>query len=298
MPPIPPPRADGFTTTTPVPLYWAEWGPADAPPLLLLHGGPAASHEYLLPQMLALAEDHRVVTYDQRGGGRSRHDDDRAVIGWRDQVADVGHVAAELRLEPLTIVGYSWGGLLAMLYAVEAAAGRVAPAPARLALIDPAPITRPARQEFEAELARRQASPAVAALRAELQASGLRERDPEAYRQRAFEVSVAGYFADPTRARDLTPFRVTGRVQQSIWQSLGDYDLTHSLETVHVPTLVVHGREDPIPLASSQAAARALGTICIVIDASGHVPYVEQPERLFALLRDFLRHTGPTPAAQ
>ena len=63
---------------------------------------------------------------------------------------------------------------------------------------------------------------------------------------------MAGYFADPTRARDLTPFRVTGRVQQSIWQSLGDYDLTHSLETVHVPTLVVHGREDPIPLASSR----------------------------------------------
>ena len=298
MPAIPPPRAQGFTTTTPVPLYWAEWGPVDGPPLLLLHGGPAASHEYLLPQMLALAEDHRVVTYDQRGGGRSRYDDDRAVIGWRDQVADVGRVSEELRVAPLTIVGYSWGGLLAKLYATEATAGRVAPPPARLALIDPAPITRPARQEFEQELARRQASPAVAALRAELQASGLRERDPDAYRQRAFEVSVAGYFADPTRARDLTPFRVTGRVQQSIWQSLGDYDLTHSLESVRVPTLVVHGREDPIPLASSQAAARALGTTCVVIDASGHVPYVEQPAELFRLLRDFLRDTGPTPPAQ
>jgi proline iminopeptidase len=298
MPAIPPPRAHGFTTTTPVPLYWAEWGPVDAPPLLLLHGGPAASHEYLLPQMLALAEDYRVVTYDQRGGGRSRHDDDRAVIGWQDQVADVGRVSEELRLAPLTIVGYSWGGLLAMLYATEAAAGRGAPAPARLALIDPAPITRPARQEFEQELARRQASPAVAALRAELQASGLRERDADAYRQRAFEVSVAGYFADPTRARDLTPFRITGRVQQSIWQSLGDYDLTRSLELVRVPTLVVHGREDPIPLASSQAAARALGTTCVVIDASGHVPYVEQPAQLFTLLRDFLRDTRTTPPAQ
>ena len=299
MPPIPPPRAHGFTTTTPVPLYWAEWGPADAPPLLLLHGGPAASHEYLLPQMLALAEDHRVVTYDQRGGGRSRHDDDRAVIGWRDQVADVGRVTAELRVEPLTIVGYSWGGLLAMLYAVEAAAGRVV-ARARCASPSsiPAPITRPARQAFEQELARRQASPEVAALRTELQESGLRERDPEAYRQRAFEVSVAGYFADPTRARDLTPFRVTGRVQQSIWQSLGDYDLTHSLESVHLPTLVVHGRQDPIPLASSEAAARALGTTCVVIEASGHVPYVEQPAQLFTLLRDFLRDTGSTPPAQ
>ena len=297
MPPIPPPRAQGFTTTTPVPLYWVEYGDPDAPPILLLHGGPAAGHEYLLPQMLALAEEHRLVTYDQRGGGRSRYDDDRAVIGWRDQVEDVAHVATELRVAPLSIVGYSWGGLLAMLYAVEASAGRVQPPPARLALIDPAPITRPARLAFEQELARRQAGPEVAALRAELQASGLRERDPDAYRQRAFEISVAGYFADPARARDLTPFRVTGRVQQSIWQSLGDYDLRDSLGSVHVPIFVVHGRQDPIPLASSEEAARALGTTCVVIEGSGHVPYVEQPAQLFPLLRAFLHDTGPPHSA-
>jgi proline iminopeptidase len=297
MPPIPPPRDSGFTTSTPVPLYWVEYGGPDAPPLLLLHGGPAASHDYLLPQMLALAEGHRLVTYDQRGGGRSRHDDDRAVIVWRDQVQDVARVVAELRISPLTIVGYSWGGLLAMLYATEAAAGRIAPPPVRLALIDPAPITRPARLAFEQELARRQASPEIAALRAELQASGLRDRDPDAYRQRAFELSVAGYFADPARAHDLTPFRVTGRVQQSIWQSLGDYDLRDALGRVRVPTLVVHGRQDPIPLQSSQDAARALGTTCVVIEDSGHVPYVEQPAQLFPILRDFLRDSGSPPTA-
>ena len=297
MPPIPPPRAQGFTTSTPVPLYWVEYGDPAAPPILLLHGGPGASHDYLLPQMLVLAEEHRLVTYDQRGGGRSRHDDDRAVIGWRDQVEDVARVADELRVSPLTIVGYSWGGLLAMLYAVEASSGGVQPPPSRLALIDPAPITRPARQAFEQEFASRQAGAEVAALRAELQASGLRESDPDAYRQRAFEISVAGYFADPARARDLTPFRVTGRVQQSIWQSLGDYDLRDSLQSVHVPTLVVHGRQDPIPLASSEEAARALGTTCVVIDGSGHVPYVEQPAQLFTLLRAFLRDTGSLPSA-
>jgi proline iminopeptidase len=219
------------------------------------------------------------------------------VIVWRDQVEDLARVVAELRVSPLTIVGYSWGGLLAMLYATEAAAGRVAPPPVRLALIDPAPITRPARLEFEQELARRQASPEIAALRAELQASGLRDRDPDAYRQRAFELSVAGYFADPARAHDLTPFRVTGRVQQSIWQSLGDYDLSDALRQLRVPTLVVHGRQDPIPLQSSQDAARALGTTCVVIEDSGHVPYVEQPAQLFPILRDFLRDSGSPPTA-
>lgn len=292
MPPIPPPRAQGFTTSTPVPLYWVEYGDPDAPPILLLHGGPGASHDYLLPQLLDLAADHRLVSYDQRGGGRSRHDGDRAVIGWREQVADVALVASELRVAPLTVVGYSWGGLLAMLYAIDAAATQQSPLPTRLALIDPAPATRPYRLEFEQELARRQASPAVAALRDELQASGLRERDPEAYRQRVFEVSVAGYFADPAQAHDLTPFRVTGRVQQSIWQSLGEYDIRSELSKLRIPSLVVHGRQDPIPLASSEEIARALGTTCVVLDDSGHVPYVEQPDQLFAVMRAFLRNAG------
>ena len=158
-------------------------------------------------------------------------------------------------------------------------------------------VQGPHIETFEQEFARRQAGPAVAALRDELQASGLRERDPDAYRQRAFEISVAGYFADPVRARDLTPFRVTGRVQQSIWRSLGDYDLRGALASVRVPTLVLHGRQDPIPLASSEEAARALGATCVVIEGSGHVPYVEQPAQLFPPLRAFLRDAGSLPPA-
>jgi proline iminopeptidase len=294
MPPIPAPRASGFTATTPVPLYWVEYGDPAAPPLLLLHGGPGASHDYLLPQMLALASEHRLVAYDQRGGGRSRSDDDRGPVGWQDQAADLARVVAELGVDPLVVVGYSWGGLLAMLYAIQAGAGRVAP-PARLALIDPAPATRELRDQFERARARRQAGPQVAALRDELQRSGLRERDPEAYRQRAFELSVAGYFADPARARDLTPFRVTGRVQQSIWQSLGEYDILPALAALRVSAFVAHGRQDPIPLASSQAIARALGTGCVVLEDCGHVPYVEQPAQLFPPLLAFLREpASPT----
>jgi proline iminopeptidase len=148
---------------------------------------------------------------------------------------------------------------------------------------------------FEQEFARRQAGPVVAALREELQRSGLKARDPEAFRQRAFELSVAGYFADPRRAHDLTPFRVTGRVQQSIWQSLGDYDILPALRALRVPTVVLHGQEDPIPFASSDAAARALGTECIVLHDCGHVPYVEQPDQLFPPLLAFLRQQRASP---
>jgi proline iminopeptidase len=84
---------------------------------------------------------------------------------------------------------------------------------------------------------------------------------------------------------------VIGRVQQSVWQSLGEFDLIPALRTVKVPTLVVHGRQDPIPLASSAAVAEALGAEAVWLDECGHVPYVEQPEALFAAVREFLTRT-------
>src|SRR5690606_15754911 len=137
------------------------------------------------------------------GGGQSKTDD-RTPITWRTHVEDLAALLAELepRDQPLSIVGYSWGAVLALLYAIEASAGRAGPVPARMVLIDPGPVTRTWRREFEAEFARRQSSPAVATMREELAANGLRERDPDAYRQRTFELSVAGYFADPQKARD------------------------------------------------------------------------------------------------
>jgi proline iminopeptidase len=289
MPVIPPPRESGFTRSTAVPLYWVRYGPRGAPKLLVLHGGPGAHHDYLLPQMLELASDYELTLYDQRGGGQSKTDD-RAPITWQTHVEDLDLVIAELELDAPSIVGYSWGGLLAILFAIEAASGRVSHRPARLVLIDPAPVTRAFRQTFESEFTRRQSDQSVTTLRTELAQSGLRERDPDAYRQRAFELSVAGYFANPAAVHDLTPFRVTGRVQQSVWESLADFDLLAPgrLDSISVPTIVVHGRQDPIPLASSEAAAKAMGAELVVIENSGHVPYVEQPRILFDTIRRFL----------
>lgn len=290
--PIPAPTSSGITASTDVPLYWCTYGTHGASSALVLHGGPGAHHDYLLPQMLRVAEldgQRELLFYDQRGGGRSRTDS-RDPITWHTHVRDVGSVLREFRLEAPTIIGYSWGALLAMLYAAESARNSELPRPRVLCLVDPAPVSRTHRIAFETEFARRQASAGVVRLREELAVSGLRERDPEAYRQRNFELSVAGYFAHPERATDLTPFRVNARIQQSVWESLGEFDLANdgTLASIGLPALITHGRQDPIPLASSEAAARAMDAELVVIEDCGHVPYVEQPEALFVAIERFL----------
>ena len=290
--PIPPPREEGFTTGTAAPLYWAKYGHEDAPKLVVLHGGPGADHRYMLPQMLHLGEQYDVLFYDQRGGGQSKADA-RVPVTWHTHVEDLGAIVSEFGLEPLSIVGYSWGAMLALLYTIEQRTNPHLVPPARLALINPAPLTREYRRQFEAEFNRRQRSPEIEKLREELAASGLKEKDPAAYRQRAFELGVAGYFSDPRKARDLTPFRVVARVQESVWESLGDFDLISNLQGIRIPSTIIHGRDDPIPLASTVEAARALGTDLVVLDECGHVPYVEQPQRLFAALDSFLDETNP-----
>jgi len=283
-------------------LYHTAYGPEDAPRLLVLHGGPGASHDYLLPQMLELASDYRLIFYDQRGGGRSKGDD-RSPITWKTHVADLAALVRELSLEPLTLVGYSWGGLLALLYSIAAAGGfrdeglvftadAPAPSPVRIVLICPAPATTAFRAQFSEELARRQRVPWIVEERAAIAKSGLRESDPAAYAKRIFELGVASYFADPACARELTPFRVIARVQQSVWESLAGYDLTEKLPLIEAPTLVIHGAHDAIPLASSSLIATTLprGEL-VVLDESAHVPYVEGRGAFFAAVRDFLQRT-------
>ena len=254
----------------------------EGPDVVVLHGGPGAHHDYLLPHFDRLATGRRLRYYDQRGGGRSPVSRDTAT-GWREQVADLDALITAWDIAPATIVGYSWGGLLAQLYLTEHP-DRVD----RLALVSSPPAHAAARGELEQRLAERMQAPAIVEARAALRASGLREEDPAAYRQRAFELSVAGYFVHPGRARALTPFRVTERTQRAVWESLGGYDLREQLAAVSVTAFVMHGRHDAIPLSSAQETARLLGTECLVMEHSAHVPYVEETNHFVAALNQFL----------
>ena len=254
------------------------------PLVVVLHGGPGAHHDYLLPQYDRLATGRELFYYDQRGGGRSPVPRDTPV-GWREHVADLEEIRRELALERLTLCGYSWGGLLAVLYLLEHP-DRVE----RLALVSPASVTVAYRRQFEEEFARRMAAPEIVRAREELRASGLRERDPAAYQRRAFELSVAGYFRDCRDAKNLTAFRVNARTQQGVWDSLGEYDLRDQLRRLPLPaprSLVLHGTFDPIPIAGSRELAALLGADLVDLPV-GHCPHVEATEDFVRALDAFL----------
>ena len=245
----------------------------------MLHGGPGAHHDYLLPQYDRLAVGRELFYYDQRGGGQSPVPRETPV-GWREHVADLEDIRVSLAIERLTLCGYSWGGLLALLYLLEHP-DRVE----RLALVSPASATVAYRRQFEEEFARRMAAPEIVRAREELRASGLRDKDPAAYQRRAFELSVAGYFRDSRDAKNLTAFRVNARTQQAVWDSLGEFDLRSRLR--RLPSLIVHGAFDPIPIAGSRELAQILGATLVELPV-GHCPHVEATEEFVQALDAFL----------
>lgn len=256
------------------------------PLVVVLHGGPGAHHDYLLPQYDRLATGRELFYYDQRGGGQSPVSRETPV-GWREHVADLHAIREALGLAQLTLCGYSWGGLLALLYYLEHPAHV-----ARLALVAPAGIAAPYRRQFEEEFARRMSSPEVVREREALRSSGLRERDPTAYQRRAFALSVAGYFRDFRDARQLTPFRVNARTQQAVWDSLGEYDLRGRIRDIasRIPrpaSRILHGTYDPIPIAGSRELA-ALSHGELIELPVGHCPHVEATAEFVRALDDFL----------
>jgi len=276
-----PGEREGRLTGAGVELF-ARWVGDGGPTVIALHGGPGASHDYLRPQFDLLARGRTILYYDQRGGGRSTVPRE-VPLGWREHVADLASVAAAAG-PPATLLGFSWGGLLALLFAMEHPE-----LVARLALVAPAGTHGEVRARFEAVLAERQAAPEIAAARAALSRSGLRERDPDAFWRRAFELSVAGYFKDPARARSLTPFRVAARSQQAVWESLVGVDLRPRLPGIAAQTLILHGRYDPVPLESSETLARLMPRAQLVVfEDSGHALYAEETKRFVEVLDPFL----------
>ncbi|UCG86983.1 MAG: alpha/beta hydrolase [Gemmatimonadota bacterium] len=257
------------------------------PDVVVLHGGPGADLRSLLPQFDSLARSRRLIYYDQRGCGGSRAPGG-APLDWRQHVADLVGLLDCWEISAAHVAGYSWGGLLALLFAI-AHKDRVA----SLALISPAPATFRERTDFLQRLSARMDHPWIVTQRRQLEGSGLRYADPAAFRQRAFELTVAPYFKNPADSVGLSQSLVSARVREAVWRSLGRYDIAQDLVTLSLPALVLHGRHDPIPLAAAERIATLLGARFEVLENSGHMPFIEEFDRFVAVLDEFLPREEP-----
>src|SRR5271166_1498846 len=89
------------------------------PPLMIVHGGPGASHDYFLPYLLPLARTNRLIFIDERGSGRSSKLEDVHGYTVENMVEDVEAVRVALGLGKITLLGHSVGGVLAQAYALK-----------------------------------------------------------------------------------------------------------------------------------------------------------------------------------
>lgn len=111
------PMQEGFVDANGVMIYYKILGRGE--PLMIVHGGPGASHDYFLPYLLPLARHNKVVFIDERGSGRSQKLEDRSVYTVENMVEDVELVRKSLNLGKINLLGHSYGGALAQAYALK-----------------------------------------------------------------------------------------------------------------------------------------------------------------------------------
>jgi proline iminopeptidase len=254
-------------------------GPSE---IVVLHGGPSATHISLSPAIDELARGRQLHYYDQRGCGESSVSP-RTPLDWRNHVDDLRGLVDLWQIDKATILGHSWGALLGLLFAIQNP-DRVA----RLLLVAPASIKAVDRHIYLERLNRRVSDLGIVGQQRELIQSDLRRSDPKLFRQRAFELSLAPYLKDPTQLPPIAPFQISHRVRGAVWRSLGDYDLTDALSGLSISALVIHGRYDPIPVSSSKLLAKQLRAPLEIFENSGHMPFFEEQEHFLRVVEGFL----------
>jgi proline iminopeptidase len=109
------PDEQGFVQVPGGRVWWRRVGAGPKTPLLLLHGGPGAGHNYLLP-FLALSADRPVIFYDQLGCGRSDSPPEESLYTIQRSVDEVDAVRRALGLDRIVLFGNSWGSMLSIEY--------------------------------------------------------------------------------------------------------------------------------------------------------------------------------------
>src|SRR5439155_7023995 len=113
----PPKVEEGKKTVNGVELYYRAIGSGDT--IIVLHGGPGLDHTELLPQYEELAKDFRLLFYDQRACGKSTGSFDEKSLNVDTYVNDLDGIRTASGITKANILGFSWGGLLAMFYTIK-----------------------------------------------------------------------------------------------------------------------------------------------------------------------------------
>lgn len=266
-------------------------GSGDAIPLLTLHGGPGAGHDYLEP-LEALASDRPVVFFDQLGCGKSDKPDDLSL--WRIErfVEEVTAVRKALGLERVHLLGHSWGGWLAIEYMMDRPPGIVslilASTSASLRQVDEetAHLKATLPQEVLDTLNRYEAvgdyhNPEYETAMMEFYKRFVCRRDPW---PEPLLRSLNNMTSNPV------PYEtIQGPNEFTITGNLKDWDRTGRLGEIAVPTLVTCGRYDELGPACAETLHRGIPNSEIhVFEQSAHTAHLEETERYLGVVREFL----------
>ena len=296
-----------ITTPDKVRIFYKIEGKG-AETLVVVHGGPGNSLESIRADMGPLAKNRRVIYYDQRGSGKSDLVKDGARLGYKDHVADLETLRAHFKLEKMSLLGNSWGGLLISLYAIEHP-NRIE----RLVLDVPAAPLVDLLQDMEDELSRRlialyKEDGAKKIRRAMREEDWIKAKDPLAHCKETFYAILAAYSHEMRPLEELgykgdlcaggpESVRYQRTANVHVWRSLGDFNIVAQLAAVKAPVLVIHGASDVVrPRGSEFYASGYPNARLLVIQNAGHLAHVETPDSFFPAVQTFLKGTFPADA--
>ena len=274
--------------------------------LVVVHGGPGNSLNSILADLEPLAQNRRVIYYDQRGNGRSDLVKDPDKLSISKHIEDLETVRTHFKLDKLTLLGNSWGGMLISFYAV-AHPDRIErmvlhspgePTKAFMVKADEAMQLR-LSQQFSDEQKKRYA------FVSDYQ-NWINADEPKTVCREFYQLllpfyvfrqeSVSRLKGDLCAGPDET-VRYQQFVNEQIMNSLGDWNLLPSLRAVKSPVLIIYGEADPAFIETPKAWAQAFPNArLLMISEAGHIPHVEQPEKFFNAVETFLKGNFPPDA--
>ncbi len=266
--------------------------------LIAIHGGPGVDLESIYGDFLPLARRHTVIFYDQRGTGRSTLPADTTSLSAAQQIADLDAVRNFFHADKVTLVAHSYGPLLAATYAIAHPAHVK-----KLVFFGPVP---PRRGDFWKRFAAN-ANPRMDSTLQRLAATANRrlQRATVGDSIRAacrdyWRAAMVPRLAEPRRTLSLIRSDLCGSdprgikyglvtTNRVVMASYGDWDLRPQLRTLSIPTLIVHGEEDAIPMDLVEEWASSLPDAKLVrVPSAAHFAYAEQPDIVWPAVEAFL----------